>query len=311
MPFDAAVFDLVEEALSEGFKFHYSLDKFLSRSGVDAKLLRSVRAAAEDRNTQHGKFDKAPKRFVVQELLSQTSQLDDKGDRVLASIITGLVNINLPDASDEAVTAIDRLKERMASDKRAVREKQAEQEKNRALAARGAERLRETKRAERQAEKDRLKDRFIELMGQSNAQKRGYLLESFLNDFFDHEGLEPRKSFKIVGEQIDGSFMWRERASLVEAKWVGEPVAGAQFGAFAYKIEGKSADTRGLFISINGYSTEAIRGMNAKGSLKFVCLDGAHLMQALSNYDGLRPILERVWRHADETGESYLPVADF
>ena len=54
---------------------------------------------------------------------------------------------------------------------------------------------------------------------------------------------------------------------------------------------------------------EAIRGMNSKGALKFVCVDGAHIMRALVSFDGLQPILERVWRHADETGESYLPVS--
>ncbi|WP_066522205.1 hypothetical protein [Sphingobium cloacae] len=88
-------------------------------------------------------------------------------------------------------------------------------------------------------------------------------------------------------------------------------MAGADFGAFNYKIEGKSADTRGLFVSVNGYSPEAIQGMNGKGALKFVCIDGAHIMRALLTDGGLPAILERVWRHADETGEAYLPVSAF
>jgi hypothetical protein len=66
---------------------------------------------------------------------------------------------------------------------------------------------------------------------------------------------------------------------------------------------------RGLFISVNGYSTDAIAGMNSKGALKFLCIDGAHLMRALSSDDGLVPILERIWRHADEIGEAFLPVS--
>ena len=111
-----------------------------------------------------------------------------------------------------------------------------------------------------------------------------------------------------MGEQIDGAFVWRTRTYLVEAKWTKDPAAGKEFGAFNYKIEGKTADTRGLFISVNGYSPEAIAGMNGKGALKFVCLDGTHLMRALLSDDGLPALLELLWRHADETGEAYLPA---
>ena len=93
------------------------------------------------------------------------------------------------------------------------------------------------------------------------------------------EGLSPRGSFKIVGEQIDGSFAWLSRTHLVEAKWVKEPVAGAEFGAFLYKVQGKTADTRGLFVSVNGYSPQAIMGLNSKGELRFVCIDGTHLLR--------------------------------
>jgi len=49
--------------------------------------------------------------------------------------------------------------------------------------------------------------------------------------------------------------------------------------------------------------------MNSKGALKFVCIDGWRLMRALSGDDGLVPILERIWRLADETGEAILPVS--
>jgi hypothetical protein len=74
-------------------------------------------------------------------------------------------------------------------------------------------------------------------------QQRGYAFERFLNELFEFEGLSPRGSFRIMGEQIDGSFAWANRTYLVEAKWVTEPVAGAEFGAFMYKIAGKTADT--------------------------------------------------------------------
>lgn len=88
-----------------------------------------------------------------------------------------------------------------------------------------------------------------------------------------------------------------------------DPVGGSSFGSFDYKINGKTADTRGLFVSINGYSTQAIAGLNSKGALRFVCVDGAHLMRATEYGWDLPKILRIVWRHADETGEAYLPVS--
>lgn len=120
--------------------------------------------------------------------------------------------------------------------------------------------------------------------------------------------MKPRGPFKLVGEQIDGSFTWGHQTHLLEARWVKEPVAGIGFSSFMYKIEGKTANTRGLFVSINGYSQEAIAGLKQKGQLRFICMDGAHLMRALSPGATLGGVLEELWRHADETGEPFLPV---
>ncbi len=46
------------------------------------------------------------------------------------------------------------------------------------------------------------------LMGvcQLEPQARGYAYEKFLKDLFDANGLAARSSFRLVGEQIDGSF---------------------------------------------------------------------------------------------------------
>ena len=42
-------------------------------------------------------------------------------------------------------------------------------------------------------------------------QKRGFEFERFLNAMFAAYGLSPRSSFRLVGEQIDGSFTTGER----------------------------------------------------------------------------------------------------
>jgi len=275
---------------------------------MTAEQLHAARLRAEEQNAGT-RFDRAPKRFVAQMVLEDLSAAGDVGDRVMAAMITGLVQLPLSGATDSAKDAIDSLRSKIKTDKEMKAEQHAERERAAAHAQRSAERVREAARAERAGERDTLRDRFVNLMQEPNAQNRGYLFETFLNDLFALEELDPKKSFKLTGEQIDGAFLWRGRTFLVEAKWTTTLAAGKEFGAFNYKIEGKTVDTRGLFVSVNGYSPEAIAGMNGKGALKFICIDGAHLMRALSSDEGLLPLLERLWRHADETGEAYLPAS--
>lgn len=312
MPFDAATIGLIEDALSECFGYHNQLDNFLTRSGVSSRALKLAREAAERRTTNSNRgYERAPKRFVVQEVVALITTDRTDGDRIFAAIITGLIDGSFPQATPAAIEAIEKLTIKRQSDAAAKERRRNEDREEKEAARKTAENVKTQAFLNRQAQRDVFHDRFIGLMNESNAQARGYLLESFLNDFFEFEELEPRKSFKLLGEQIDGSFSWRTKTCLLEAKWVKEPVAGSEFGAFNWKIEGKTADTRGLYVSINGYSTEAIKGMNAKGALKFVCIDGAHIMRAVSSEDGLQAILSRIWRNADETGEPYLPVSKF
>jgi hypothetical protein len=72
--------------------------------------------------------------------------------------------------------------------------------------------------------------------------------ESFLSDLFAAFGLAPRGSFRIVGEQIDGSFRlhmeltWSKPSSMA-IDWV------ADLMAFSGKVSAKAAWARGLFVS--------------------------------------------------------------
>jgi len=51
------------------------------------------------------------------------------------------------------------------------------------------------------------------------AQARGYAFERFLKNLFDVWSLDARGSFKLVGEQIDGSFLHGSSVYLIEARW--------------------------------------------------------------------------------------------
>ena len=306
MPFGAHIISLLEEALAEGFQYHNGLDAFLQRSGIPNARLRAARERAEERNKQSARnFSRAPKRFVVLEILNDLGRGTDADDRLVAGVITALCKGKFPEATAKALSAIESLKsqqvdERQEAEARRAEHRQQEQEQDRTRAKASAAKV---------AAREGFRDSFLQLSQHDNPQQRGYMLEKFLNEFLAFEDMNPHGSFKLIGEQIDGSFAWTGRTYLVEAKWVSAPVGGAEFSSFIYKIGGKTADTRGLFVSINGYSQEAIQGLRTKGELRFVCIDGAHLMRCLAPGLSFSQLLDLIWRHANETGEAYLPVS--
>jgi len=74
---------------------------------------------------------------------------------------------------------------------------------------------------------------------------RGYAFELFLNDLFAAFKLDPRKSFSLRGEQIDGSFHLASDTYLVEAKWQDPKIGNRQLQSFAGTVRTKSGWTRG------------------------------------------------------------------
>jgi hypothetical protein len=297
MPFEPHILSFIEDALSEAFHYHNQLDTFLKRCGVTTATLSLARHNADLRNNRSGRYGTAPKRYVVQELLNI---LEHNGQPTIPSIIEALSKGTFSEASEKSLNAISELSKIHQNS-----QEKLNQSHNEELKKRQEEAFREQIATTRK----NLLDHFVILSTQENSQQRGYELEKFLNEYFEFEKLNPRGSFRVNHEQIDGSFAWETRTYLVEAKWVKTPIGGAEFGAFQYKIAGRTVDTRGLYISINGYSPQAISGLNGKGALNFVCIDGSHLFRTLQPGGSFKKLLEVIWRHAHETGESYLPVS--
>jgi Restriction endonuclease len=150
----------------------------------------------------------------------------------------------------------------------------------------------------------------LELMDLANLASvpRGYAFEKYLKRLFDAFGLEARAPFKLIGEQIDGSFALSGETYLLEARWQNEVSAVADLHAFHGKCEQKATWARGLFVSYSGFSEQ---GLQAFGRGKrIICLDGLDLSEALKRELPLNTVLERKVRHAAETGVTFVRVRD-
>ncbi len=154
---------------------------------------------------------------------------------------------------------------------------------------------------------DELKTKFFEIAINDNHQNRGHQLEKFLNELFLFFDLDPKSSFKITGEQIDGSFTFDNTDYLLEAKWQKKQIDAQELYGFGGKIQGKLKNTLGLYISLEGFSNESTKTENP--SVKAIILmDGADLMQILEGRIKLTDMLYIKRRHAAQTGEIYYRI---
>ena len=170
-----------------------------------------------------------------------------------------------------------------------------------------SERIREDERRNRSGSLAALKDDFIVLHQELNRSRAGIAFEKLLNSLFCLYGLAPREPFQIVGEQIDGSFELDHEIYLMEAKWHKEPTQVKDLYVFREKVEGKSKFTRGVFISVNGFTENAREAITRGKQPTFFLVDGLDLMMLFSEFIELTDFLRKRHRFLAEEGLVSVP----
>ena len=138
--------------------------------------------------------------------------------------------------------------------------------------------------------------------------ERGFKFEKFLGRLFEVFGLEPRSPFRLVGEQIDGSFQLQGETYLVEATWRNERIGQEELLAFSGKVAGKAQWSRGLLISYSGFSENGLEAFARGKPTNVVCVDGLDLHDILGRKLNLRDALEQKVRKAAETNQAHVAV---
>lgn len=136
--------------------------------------------------------------------------------------------------------------------------------------------------------------------------RRGRAFEKFLSNLIKASGLYPSLSFRPTGEEIDGSFWWEGRTYLLEAKWTADPIAASSIYMFKGKVDGKLIGTIGIFISMSGYSDDAVSAVQLGKSLSVILFDRVDVEAAI-NETSFRRILRDKLYAAGRTGEIYIP----
>src|ERR1700758_3576160 len=123
---------------------------------------------------------------------------------------------------------------------------------------------REGRRAQDEAQRtfadelDQLRRRFMTLQQETNHRKRGKDLEPLLADLFMLFDMEPRLAYDLDHEQIDGSLSFDTDDYIVEARWRAETASRGDADVFATKVRRKGKNAVGLFVSVNGFTSNAL-----------------------------------------------------
>lgn len=152
-----------------------------------------------------------------------------------------------------------------------------------------------------------IKQVYFSLISSDDPINRGFKLEKVVKDLFVLFDLDPKASFRIVGEQIDGAFTFEKTDYLFEAKWTKELISIEDLDAFSGKLSRKLENTLGLFLSINGFSEDGIKA-HTTGRKLMILMDGSDLMAVLEGRIDLVELLYRKKRWASQSGNIYLRI---
>jgi hypothetical protein len=92
--------------------------------------------------------------------------------------------------------------------------------------------------------------------------------------------MDARAGFRVVGEQIAGSFQHGGDIYLLEAKWHRAKTDANALRAFQGKVDERLEGTRGLFVSFSGYTDVGLQAFTAR---KIILADGMDIYDALAH----------------------------
>ena len=140
-------------------------------------------------------------------------------------------------------------------------------------------------------------------------QDRGRALEGIIHEVLTRDGLQPRTRFRPEGEEVDGSFVLHHRTFLLEAKWWKEPRPASDLYSFRGKVDGKLVGTIGVFISMSGYSPDAIDALKYGKEINLILFNEQDFRLVCSGSISFAQAMESKLRYAADEGQPFFPLA--
>ncbi|MGD0499674.1 MAG: restriction endonuclease [Bryobacteraceae bacterium] len=156
----------------------------------------------------------------------------------------------------------------------------------------------------------KLSDGLNELAKRLGEQQAGYEFQDWFYDLLGFSEIPHRRPYVHDGRQIDGSLTLSGTTYLVELKFTAEQASAPDIDTFFRKVASKADNTMGVMVSISGYSSIARKEASGERT-PILLLDHGHLYLVLGGIMGMGDVINRIRRHASQTGEAYLSASAF
>lgn len=183
-----------------------------------------------------------------------------------------------------------------------------------------SEQQREAARAKARESQDRirasqqglqsLEAKLNELAKEMGSPSAGRGFEKWFYDLMDFSEIIHRRRYRTEGREVDGAVTIGDTTYLVECKFTTGQTKPHDIDALRTKVENGADNTMGIFISMSGYTRIALDGASGKRTT-LLLLDYTHLYRVLRGTSSFKDLVERIRRHASQTGKAYLPVDQF
>ncbi|SYZ73773.1 conserved hypothetical protein [Candidatus Zixiibacteriota bacterium] len=292
--------ELVYEACLKSFWRKNALAKFLRHCGISEAFIGSWGSEESKRDFLDRLFLELPK--------------SDRGRQGLIRISSFLMDQrtfpdlkNWEDSADKIKAAHESVSRLRLYHEQQEEEIQTEEEHQKARAE-FQRRKGEITRSQQSIQK--LSDRLNALGKRLGDQQAGYDFQSWFYDLLDFSEIQNRRPYVHEGRQIDGSLTLSGTTYLAELKFTTSPADPVAIGDFFKKVTDKADNTMGVFVSISGY-TEVAKKEASSAKTPLLLLDHNHLYLVLGGIMGMSDVIDRIRRHASQTGEAYLAAIDF
>lgn len=296
----ASFLSLAHEATLRSFWRRNTLWRFLRQHGISESFLAAWDTSESKRDFLDRLFAKLPEiesgqnriLSIARDLAQQETFPDLKGWENSAEML---------EQAHAAVAALRSALGTLDSQVTSERERRQAQERIRAIHEEASR-----SRASLESLQERLKLLAVDL----GSQKAGYAFQTWFYDLMEHFEILHRRPYMSDGRQIDGSITVSGTTYLVELKFTGEQADAPAVDSLFKKIQSKADNTMGIMVSISGYSSVAIEEASVSKT-PLLLFDHGHIYLALSGSVSFAEIVDRVRRHASQTGDAFLPVSAF
>jgi hypothetical protein len=260
---------IIKDGIANLYWYRADLAKALIRSGVDPSLASSL---LHRRNSDGSNISKRQ----MMDLLYEHLRTDDYNKRLevsrnLVRILVEHQNF-VPQRENHRIEVAERCALKL-------KEIIAQQERERETRERIKRQEREARKASYHSRLETLQSRFNQAKT-LEPQQRGYELEKIFAELMRISGIPVEEPFTVRGEQFDGAIKYEGNYYFVELRWRKDPTQPSDIGSFYFKVEGKMG-ARGIFVSMNGYTSGVTASVPIGRDLKVLLLDGVHLANVI------------------------------